>query len=217
MSTKEQLRPELEALPGRIACLPVHRGYPVPWFVDWIDGVPEFRAMDPAKRVRAVKDRLCWVCGEKMGKFLTFVAGPMCGINRTSAEPPCHYECAAWSARNCPFLSRPHAHRRDASDIGEMKDGPGFAIDRNPGVSLLWTTTAYTIFDDMSGRGTWLIQMGEPTSVEWWAEGKKATLAQVQESIVGGLPSLLKIAEQHGETDALDDAVACFQKFLPPL
>jgi hypothetical protein len=35
----------------------------------------------------------------------SFVVGPMCGINRNSAEPPSHKECAQWSARNCPFLS----------------------------------------------------------------------------------------------------------------
>lgn len=184
MNAIESLRPELEPLPGRIGVLPVHRGYPVPWFVDWADGVPEFRAMDPAKWMRAVIDRLCWVCGEKLGRFMSFVSGPMCGINRTSSEPPCHYECAAWSARNCPFLSRPNAVRRDNDGFGDASTVPGFGLTRNPGVVLLWTTKSYSLFGD--GRGGRLIRMGDPTSVEWWAEAKPATRAQVEESIRGG-------------------------------
>jgi hypothetical protein len=102
------IRPELEALPSRMKTLPVdERGYPVPWFVDWVDGKPEFRAMDGNKWESAVRYRLCWVCGGTLGVNKSFVAGPMCGINRTSAEPPCHLECATWSARNCPFLKNP--------------------------------------------------------------------------------------------------------------
>lgn len=91
-------RPDLEAPPDRIRKLAIYRGFPVPWFVDWVpasqDGgtvlIPEFRAMDGEKLVAAINQRLCWVCGEGLGKFMTFVAGPMCGINRTSAEPPSH-------------------------------------------------------------------------------------------------------------------------------
>jgi len=72
-----KLRAELEALPARLHFLPVdERGYPVPWFVAWRDGKPEFRAMDGEKWVRAVAQRLCWVCGEQLGNWLTFVIGP---------------------------------------------------------------------------------------------------------------------------------------------
>src|SRR2546426_12752289 len=65
----------LETLPPRLRKLRVDaRGYPVPWFVAWIDGpdgpetVPEFRAMDGRKFRAAVKQRLCWVCGEPLGR-----------------------------------------------------------------------------------------------------------------------------------------------------
>jgi hypothetical protein len=83
------LRPELGPLPERIKQLPIdERGYPIPWFVDWVDGKPEFRAMDGRKLVRAIKERLCWVCGQPLGVNLAFVAGPMCGINRVSSRTP---------------------------------------------------------------------------------------------------------------------------------
>src|SRR5258708_35755545 len=119
-----------EPLPSRMLSLPIDdRGYVVPWFVDWIDGKPEFRAMDGKKFVRAVREKLCWVCGERLGRYMTFVAGPMCGINRTSSEPPSHLECARWSARNWPFLSNPEMIRRIDEKIGgDMSNVSGHAI-----------------------------------------------------------------------------------------
>ena len=58
--------------PARIARLPVHKGYPVPWFVAWIDGVPDFRVADGRKLWEAVRHSRCWVCGDKLGSKLAF-------------------------------------------------------------------------------------------------------------------------------------------------
>jgi hypothetical protein len=210
------LRSELEDLPARLQNLPVDdRGYPVPWFVDWIDGKPEFRAIDPAKWVEAVKFKKCWVCGERMGRWMTFVAGPMCGINRTSSEPPCHRECARWSARNCPFLNNSHAIRRqDEICNNACPLIGGTAITRNPGVTMLWTTQDYSVFSD--GKGGRLIQMGEPNSVEWYAEGKPATREQVMASIDSGLPNLVTMAmQQEGAMKYLDECRERFNRFVP--
>lgn len=193
------------------------RGFPVPWFVDWLDGKPEFRAMDPKKYIAAVRERRCWVCGEKLSTSLCFVAGPMCGINRTSSEPPSHPECARWSAKNCPFLSNPNMVRREDEVINNQKlrdSAPGQAITRNPGVTMLWFTRSYEVFDD--GRGNPLIQMGSPLAVEWFREGRLATREEVQESIDGGLPSLEAIARtQEGALEQLYRQVKAFGKWMP--
>jgi hypothetical protein len=46
-----ELRKDLpDGMPESVGRLPVdHRGYPVPWFVAWIDGKPEFRCADGEK------------------------------------------------------------------------------------------------------------------------------------------------------------------------
>lgn len=185
------VRPELEAMPLRISKLPLDkRGYPVPWFVAWQNGEPEFRAMDAAKWAQAVKERRCWVCGEALGVHLTFTIGPMCALNRTIAEPPSHLECAQWSARNCPFLSRPHMVRREDEAINSnvlITEGPGCPIARNPGATCLWTTRRYTVFRAHNG---YLIEIGDPEHVEWYASGRRATRAEVVASIDSGLPLL---------------------------
>lgn len=205
------LRPELELpLPHDMATLPVDRGYPVPWFVAWLpDGTPEFRAIDRKKWARAVnrKDPRCWVCGgpfrTRLGFLHTFAftIGPMCAINRISAEPPSHIACAEWSARNCPFLSRPHAKRREGEGLGLFEGVAGHAITRNPGVSLVWKCTRYTIFND--GEGKPLIEVGTLTQLPtWWAEGRPATRAEILASIESGLPLLEATLSQESNPEA---------------
>jgi hypothetical protein len=196
--------------------LPIdERGYPIPWFVDYLDdGTPEFRAMDARKFKRSVKEKLCWVCGHRLGVHVTFVAGPMCGINRTAPEPPSHRECAEYSARNCPFLNNPRMVRReDGLPEGAAESMAGLGIKRNPGVVMLWHTRQYEVFKVDNGV---LIQMGEPESVEWLACGRPATPEEVIESIESGLPNLEAIARlEKGGIEALAAARTRFAKWLP--
>lgn len=214
------LRHELEKLPERMRDLPVHRGYPVPWFVDWVtdeagENVPEFRAMDGRKFVRAVKEKRCWVCGDKLGGWLTFVIGPMCGINRVSAEPPSHLECAGWSARNCPFLSRPHMERRDVDPaLGALKPA-GCMIERNPGVMLLWTTRTYEVFRTPKGVDGYLISIGDPESISFWTEGRQAMRAEIDASVQSGLPLLAAADGLSIDDPDFVRAVGEFQELLP--
>lgn len=213
------MRPELEELPRRMKLLPLdERGYPVPWFVDYMDGKPEFRSMDGRKFIRAIKERRCWVCGEVLGTNLCFVAGPMCGINRTSSEPPSHSDCGHWSARNCPFLNNPHQVRREDDLMNNARlteESAGMAICRDPGVTMLWVTRSYEVFND--GKDKPLIIMGEPTRVEWYCEGRSATREEVMHSIESGLPALEALAmQQAGAIEHLERCKERFYKWLPP-
>lgn len=203
-------------MPLSMRALPVdQRGFPVPWFVQWIEGKPEFRVMDQTKYIRAIRESLCWVCGDKLGKTKAFVAGPMCGINRTSSEPPSHMACAIWSAKNCPFLSNPRMVRREDETVNNQKlreCAAGMAITRNPGVTMVWLTRTFEVFYHNGP----LIQMGEPDKVLWFAHGREATLAEVQESIDTGLPSLEAMARaETGGIEALQRYVKRFQRYLP--
>lgn len=190
------------------------RGYPIPWFVLWIDGKPDFRVMDEEKRVRAVRERICWCCGKPLGDVFAFVSGPMCGMSRTSSEPPAHLECALWSVKGCPFLSLPKATRRDVGLPDDVKT-PGILIPRNPGVALVWITDTYKTFNVKNG---FLMEMGEPIRVEWYAQGRPATRAEVQASITAGLPALqdLAMTDPHpGAVQHLCDTYNALQKLVP--
>lgn len=198
-------------MPRRIAMLKVSkRGYPIPWFVPWIDGEPVTQAADPNKVRLAVRFGLCWCCGHKLGKHLAFVIGPMCAINRITAEPPSHRDCAEYALKACPFLVNPRMRRNPVEPTGdEIKSAPaGVMIERNPGVSLLWITRSYRQLKVYSGT---LYKVGEPLEVQWWREGRAATRAEVLASIDSGLP-LLRAADMKEdgsvppETDAAINA-----------
>jgi hypothetical protein len=214
---KHSVRATLPPLPPRIAKLPVdERGYPIPHFVAFIDGKPDHRVADPAKLVRAHRLSVCHLCGQAMGAFKAFVVGPMCGINRISSDPPSHRDCAEWAAIACPFLSRPNAKRRTALLPDGVADAAGFAIQRNPGVTLVWVTKSYRVVKAPGGIGG-LFQMGDPTSVAFYAEGRVATVDEIEESITTGLPLLEAPAVQEGPraVRALEQATAVFRKLLP--
>jgi len=186
-------------MPARFFKLPVDsRGYPVPRFVEWIDGVPDFRVMDGRFLTKAIKQKLCWLCGDPLGRYMAFVIGPMCAINRTNAEPPSHLDCARFAVKACPFLTQPRRIRNAADLPSEGEEPAGFAIKRNPGVALIWVTESYRIYQAHAGREGMLFDLGEPTLLEWYAHGRKATREEVMHSINTGLPILREMAEQEG-------------------
>jgi len=196
---KPALRPELPTLPERIKRLPVDpaRGYPVPWFVEWVDGKPDFRIMSHEKLLKIVGgEKRCWTCGQPLGRYLAFVIGPMCAVNRISAEPPSHFECAVFSAKACPFLSRPRAHRREAGKPEGLMDAAGTMIARNPGVALVWVTRSYRVIDTRAQHTSrYLFQVGDPAHVFAFAQGRQATKEEVAQSIDSGLPLLEQACE----------------------
>lgn len=211
-------RPELPPLPARMKSLPVVRGYPVPWFVQWIEGEPEFRIMDGQKLVRAVRDRLCWVCGQSLGAHLAFTIGPMCAVNRISAEPPSHRECSIFSARGCPFLTRPAMRRREHDYPDDAQKPGGIMLDRNPGVALVWITKRYTVIPQR--KQSPLFRIGDPLDVLAFAHGAPATKDEIRASVLSGLPALFEAADPQGPAavEELNTEVlaACTLLKIPP-
>ncbi len=203
------LRPGLATPPKFMQDLPIDtRGFPVPWFVDWINGEPEFRAMDMRKFIKAINEHRCWTCGNTLFGEEVFVIGPMCAINRISAEPPSHRECAQYAAVNCPFLSKPHMVRRTDENFNANKKklAAGVMIERNPGVTLLWYSRHHRLHNVKGRAGAGdgvLFQLGRPFRVEWYKEGRAATRAEVLESIESGLPILREVAQKNDGTEGM--------------
>jgi len=187
-----------EGIPAGVLALPVDpdRHVPVPWFVAWVKGKPDFRLADDRRLDAALARELCWVCGHPMGRFRAFNIGPMCAVNRISAEPPSHRGCAVFSALRCPFLANPRAVRRTTGLSAEvrstMHEPPGIMLRRNPGVALVWVTKRYQVERHPGGV---LVHLGDPTEALWFAQGRPATRAEVLCAIASGYPALLDLAE----------------------
>jgi hypothetical protein len=220
------LNPALPKPPARIARLPRdHRGFPTPFFVTWFDtdgkrtrdghGRPDFRVIDPDKIFRCYRKDLCWICGERLGVNKAFVIGPMCAINRTTQEPPSHYECAQYAVRACPFLSFPN-RKRDERGVEHLKGNvSGIMLARNPGVSLIWVTKTYQPFRAHAGNDGVLFRVGDPQHVEWWRETRRATRDEVRASIDSGLPALLAHAPTRADRDEIANRLKHVELLLP--
>ncbi len=218
-----ELRTFKNPIPRLLARRPIdHRGYPVPWFVTTKDdeGHWEFRAVEMKRVFIAIKQRRCWICGGHLGKTVCFVAGPMCGINRNSAEPPVHGECAIFAATSCPFMILPRAQRREHG-VTPNDGAGGVSIKRNPGVTMLWYTDRWKVIKVENGV---LHRFpGKPKKVSWYAEAREATREEVLESIESGLPLLMEVAcEEDGATlmpvgavNELNRLRADFDQYLP--
>lgn len=204
-------------LPAKMKDLPVDpkRGFVVPWFVQWIDGQPDFRIMDARKLVLAVRHKLCWVCGQPLGFTSVFLIGPMCAVNRNTAEPPSHPERARFSAMACPFLTMPKMRRRE-DETSKQAVVAGVAIKRNPGVALLWFVRPPRGFEVIPDPKGYLFQLGDPVGVEWYCEGREATREEVLHSIETGLPILREIAaKEEGGLAHLERETKRAMKWVP--
>lgn len=209
-----ELRKGLPPVPRRMVGLPIDpRGYPIPWFVAEVDGKRDFRVADGVKRARAAKNRLCWLCGERLGRYMAFVIGPMCAVNRNTSEPGCHKDCALFAVQACPFITRPLAQYRTAGLPEEGGTLP-YALEGNPGGVCIWITESFRPYKALD---SWLIQLGAPVEVLWWVEGREASRAQVLSIFENRLPLLEKIAKEEGggAPAALQRQVVGTMQFLP--
>ena len=214
---------ELPCMPARIAGLRRDsRGYPVPWFVAWMDGPkicvpgagkPDFRVIAPGKFEQAYNGCRCWICGGPLGRHKVYVLGPMCVVSRTTNEPASHRECAEFAATACPFLTNPR-QKRSEKNLPENRFVADGAIDRNPGAVALYETRFVEPF--RAGRG-FLFRLGPPERIDWYAEGRKATAREVEDSISSGYPLLVREAEKCGQEAlaALPQQLADAMMLLP--
>lgn len=160
------MRPGLPPLPQQMQHLPMDsRGYPVPWFVTWYDGRPDFRVIDTAKIYPAIYSHLCWICGTRIADSFVFVKPS--GSGPIAREPACHMECAQWAVRACPFLLSTVAYRSSPDDAVPM---PG--VERtNPHVFELWATKQFR--QVKAADGGLALELGEPERLEVYERGEK--------------------------------------------
>src|SRR5260221_3248361 len=63
-------------IPKFLAHLKTYGGYPVPFTQLWASGMPDFRAADMEHCARCLRDKLCAICGRRLGEYCYFIGGP---------------------------------------------------------------------------------------------------------------------------------------------
>jgi hypothetical protein len=203
------------AMPDRMKRLPLSAtGFPVPWFVDFQNGVPDFRVIKRGAVADAYHLKKCWICGQPLGRVGAMTLGLMCAINRVVSEPASHRDCAVYAAQACPFLANPRM-RRNEKDLPDQRIAPpGVHSPRNPGVVAIWLTRSYRPFKTPDGGA--LFTFDDPERVEWFCEGRAATRGEVTASIKASLPQLAALAKEEGVA-AIDDLLQAVAALVPHL
>jgi len=105
-------------IPERMKHLPLDdRGYPIPYFVPIVNGLPDFRFQDARKKEACRKFMKCSVCGGRLlDKDFWFIQGPNGLQNSIGSDEAMHEECAKFSIAHCPHLLYEKSDRR-TSDV----------------------------------------------------------------------------------------------------
>lgn len=174
-------REGLPELPDRMKHLPLNaKGYPIPFFVKTVNGVPDFRVLDETNFARATYEGLCHICGGKLGRYRVYAGGPLCALQLISSEPPSHRECAEYAVRACPFLLLPRSKRRTAG-LDTPVPEPGskvVMVEENPGITALLVTERGAL--PVNG----LFRLTHVTEVIWFTEGRAATPDEIREAMI---------------------------------
>ncbi len=210
---KSLYRAGMEPMPNTMRRRPIdERGYPVPWFTAVVNGKYDLRVADARKIPKALHQRICWICGQRMGLVATFVVGPMAVMNSVTSEPPSHPDCAEWASRVCPFINQSMRFRNRHEYPEGTRKPAGISMEHQPGIMALWTTNTYSPFRVQNGT---LIKVGVPKEVIWVKEGRHATRAEVVEAVDAAHKQMLSEAESLDEITQMRQARQWAEMYFP--
>ncbi len=92
-------------IPAFLAHLKIYNGFPVPFIQLWTASKPDFRAVNTEHCARCLRDKLCAICGRRLGEYCYFIGGPLSKKNRLFVDPAMHKQCAEFASKVCPFVS----------------------------------------------------------------------------------------------------------------
>jgi hypothetical protein len=156
--------PESIPIPDTAKDRPLYQDLLVPYTVRWFDGIPDFKVSDEKAIFRCVRNRLCGLCGKKLGRYMTFIGGPLSMHNKLFTDPAMHRLCAEYALQVCPFLSgdiraMATTYKHDAERILSTVDN-----HRPERFGLLETHACGFV----QFRNETYIKTEEPAIITWW-------------------------------------------------
>jgi len=109
------------------------RGYPIPFFVPYIDGKPDFRFVTAEKIHLCVEKKLCGICGKKLFEFSYFCTGPVGLQSGSHSDPPAHKQCLEYALKTCPHLVFEKTTRNERGELyKELREQDFVGIETKP-------------------------------------------------------------------------------------
>jgi hypothetical protein len=188
----------------RIRSLPINsKGYPIPFFVSYVNGLPDFRMVDEKKYMQCVANNVCYICGQPMGRHKSFVAGSLMLVNKMNVEPPMHHDCATYAVKACPFMLLPKSVRRTAGMPEEAIQMQGIQLPDNPGVAVIYTVPIYRFTMGQHGA---MFHLPDDGVAEWYTEGRLCTREEAVRFLAEAIERM-RTALDPAEWDAQQDEV----------
>ncbi len=116
-------------IPEFLAHLKTYGGYPVP-----------FTHMEHC--ARCLRDKLCAICGRRLGEYCYFIGGPLSKKNRLFVDPAMHKQCAEFASQTCPFLTGQKLEY--SSRAAEHKDALVTKVPMAPRPDTMFIMRTYT-------------------------------------------------------------------------
>lgn len=92
-------------IPAFLSHLKIYNGFLVPFIKLWAGDKPDIRAVNMEHCARCLRDKLCAICGRRLGEYCYFIGGLLSKKNRLFVDPAMHKQCAEFASNVRPFVS----------------------------------------------------------------------------------------------------------------
>lgn len=187
----------LVPIPERMQSLPCdQRGYPIPFVVQRDHaGLPLFIVNDSLTQQYCIRNKLCSICGQKLGKELWFAGGPGSALHPYGMyfDSAMHHECVTYAMQVCPYLALPNYHARESeAKIDRLQkrlsSDEKLLVDptQEPGRPRMFVVVmAYgqSLIDNIQGQNPHLKPLRPYHAIEFWRHGKRLPMAEGMEAV----------------------------------
>jgi hypothetical protein len=147
------------------------------------DGTPFFTVNDDRRAWRALREDLCAICGERLGRWRWFVGGPKSAFDEHGwyLDLPGHHECMTFALATCPYLALPkYLGRVDVADPSKLPPEARILLDETviPERPALFVAVAGDVIEAQE-RGLlfpYLRPARPHLGFEFWLHGKQIPL-----------------------------------------
>ncbi|GLH30150.1 hypothetical protein WSS15_28000 [Acetobacter pasteurianus] len=160
----------------------LNSGLPIPKFATWEGDKPNLTVMNRDFFGTALRNKLCWICGQKMGRFASFVGGPKSTASKCFVEPPMHRDCAEFAMQVCPYLVTGNNERKNKLTPLEEKQHRSAGTD--PDNPIIFGMSISNDWHFISGENCFFLK--NVAEVIWWKHGKLASSKEAEKAVLEG-------------------------------